>query len=308
MATVFHADDFGITEEQARRILALGDACGGMGAISSISIFANSPAFEASAEAARPFVSAGALRIGVHVNLVEGPAASPLHKRGRKGGLADARGMLALDFVSLLKTSLSTLPERRELYREVYDECRAQIALFCSAFPEERGRLRIDSHQHVHMIPLVYDAMMHAAASCGCTVAELRIPFEAALPHLGGAGGIGRLASANGVKDALLGLLSLRARRHVPQGCRVPAFCGVVLSGRMHEADVRLIGRMEDIAARRGRDLEVLLHPVSMRRADCLDPAKTAFADACCAPGRDAEAAFAAAWRIDASGRAKPRA
>ena len=48
MSVTFHADDYGITEQQAADILKLSQVCGGQGALSSVSIFANSPAFEAS--------------------------------------------------------------------------------------------------------------------------------------------------------------------------------------------------------------------------------------------------------------------
>ena len=49
MSVTFHADDYGITEQQAADILKLSQVCGGQGALSSVSIFANSPAFEAAA-------------------------------------------------------------------------------------------------------------------------------------------------------------------------------------------------------------------------------------------------------------------
>ena len=66
MGVAFHADDYGITEQQARDILALSSACGGDGALSSVSIFVNSPAFEIAADLARPHVESGALRLALH--------------------------------------------------------------------------------------------------------------------------------------------------------------------------------------------------------------------------------------------------
>ena len=302
MATVFHADDFGITEAQARSILALSDACGGSGAIQSVSIFTNSPAFEASCALARPYVESGALRIGPHINLVEGPSIGHSIKHGRHGGLVDQGGMLALDFVSLLRGALAGEHTQEALAGEVFAECRAQIARFCEAFPEERDHLRLDSHQHVHMIPFVFDAMMNAAAACGCTVTDLRVSAEPLGPHLAAAPG--RLASVNAVKNGLLGFLAPHVRHVAPKTCRIPVFCGVMLSGRMDEADAALIARMEDIAAKHGRDLEILTHPIAMQRQECLDPDKTAFAEACCADGRSREAAFDASWHIGPDGRA----
>ena len=52
---IVHADDFGITVSQARAVLDLSSACDGQGALNSVSIFANSPAFEESAALARRY-------------------------------------------------------------------------------------------------------------------------------------------------------------------------------------------------------------------------------------------------------------
>ena len=62
VALIIHADDFGITVEQSKAILELSDACGGHGALSSMSMFANSPAFSECAELVRPFVDAGKIK------------------------------------------------------------------------------------------------------------------------------------------------------------------------------------------------------------------------------------------------------
>ena len=193
---IVHADDFGITAWQARAILSLSDVCGGQGALNSVSIFANSPAFEEAARLARPFVLAGraaerkddnvasdhaaedelssgtaepdarpgraeasgGLSIGLHLNLVEGPCCAdpttiPL--------LVDERGMFRNDFVRLLMMSAG--PQRRDLAAQTEIECETQIERFLQLFPEMRDGMRIDSHQHVHAIPLVFDALLAAA-------------------------------------------------------------------------------------------------------------------------------------------------
>lgn len=284
MAIVYHADDYGITLAQARAILALSSACGGAGALQSVSAFSNSPVFEDAAALAAPHVASGALRAGVHVNLVEGPclsepAAVPL--------LVDERGMFKHDFVGLWRASRGP---RAEAFRtQVRHECAAQIARFVDAFPEERHRLRADSHQHPHAIPAVFDALLDAVRDCGCTLSQLRMPVEAVGPHARH-GGIGRLASANLAKDALLWWLSRANWHKVPAGCAAPAFCGVVLSGGMNRLDDATLQALAARAARAGRDLEVLFHPVSVPVKECLDPQNAPFAHACASPGRDAEA------------------
>ncbi len=296
MGVIYHADDYGITVEQARSILALSDACGGRGALQSASAFANSPAFEDAAALARPFVDAGALRIGVHLNLVEGPCVDdaadvPL--------LVDERGMFRHDFVGLLRLSHSAHGD--ELRRQARRELAAQIDRFLAAFPDERSRLCADSHQHPHAIPAVFDAVLDAVRDCGCELSQLRMPVEAIGPHMRH-GDVGRLLSLNLAKDALLRWLSRANWRKVPAGCATPAFCGVVLSGSMESLDEATLQALAAQAAREGRDLEVLFHPVSVPMKACLDPSNLPFARACASPGRDAEAR----WLRERSGKPTP--
>ena len=299
MATVFHADDFGIDLKQARDILALSDACGGCGALSSVSIFVNSNSFFETAESARPFVERGALAIRPHINLVEG---YPCAAAGTESPLVNERGAFGLDFVSLLRASMG--PRRDVLARAVRRECRAQIERFCDLFPEERGRLALDGHQHVHMIPLVFDALMQAAADCGCTVASMRIPRESLAPYLASPHEAKQALGVNDVKDAVITACSEHALKRLPSSCRVPLFCGVILSGGMDRIGSELVERLEERGRAQGRDVELLFHPVSMEPERCLDPENKAFTQACCSPRRDAEARCIAMWHNGPDGRA----
>ena len=101
MDFIFHADDFGITPEQSRRILeCCDDYPGGAGLLNSLSILAGSPRFEECADLldGRP----DGLRVGVHLNFVEGPCCAdpvdvPL--------LVDEKGMFKLGYGGLLAGS-----------------------------------------------------------------------------------------------------------------------------------------------------------------------------------------------------------
>ena len=76
MDIIVHADDFGLTLDQSKDILACSSACGGEGALNSTSAIVTSAAFAESAEFTKPFVDAGLIRMGLHLNLVEGRALS----------------------------------------------------------------------------------------------------------------------------------------------------------------------------------------------------------------------------------------
>ncbi len=282
-----HADDYGITGWQARDILALSSVCGGAGALSSVSIFANSPAFDEAVALARPHVEAGKLKMALHVNLVEGrPCASP----AEIPLLVNDRGTFCNDFVGLLKLSMGG--RKAELSHQLEIEIRAQIERFLGAFPQLKGCFRLDSHQHTHAVPAVFRAALAACSDAGCTLEHLRCPVEPLAPHRFAKS---KLDAVNLAKDALISALWRKNRPLMPAGCKSSLFCGVVLSGRMEQVNKRLLDAFAAEAARvHATGVEVLFHPVSVPIAECLDPENTAFANACAAPGRDAEAACVA--------------
>ncbi len=313
MAIVFHADDYGITTEQARSILALCDTRDGNGVLTSISAFANSPAFEESATLAAPYIERKSLKIGVHLNLVEG---FPCSEATNVPLLVRERGTFCNDFTTLLMLSKGS--QRVALRSQIERECRAQIERFLTAFPAQRGTLRIDSHQHTHAIPLVFDALLAAVRACGCTLEHVRTPVEPLSPHLATTTAVRRLSVVNLAKDMLISTLWRSNRGKLPANCNTSLFCGVLLSGRMELIDSNLIHEFETLAAKRGETceiaddgnkdacpaeknsptdaertspaVEVLFHPVSVPREQCLDPTNEPFARACTSSSRDAEA------------------
>lgn len=289
MATVFHADDFGITPTQAHALLSLSTACGGHGALSSISLLSNSPAFAAASTAAAPFADSGVLQIALHLNLVEGrPCSNP----GDIPLLVDERGMFCRDFGGIMAASLPHGAHRQALREQVERECRAQIRAYLQAFPSQQGSLRVDGHQHVHVIPLVFDALLNAIDAEGCHLERFRLPAEPLSPHRLNA----QVSPVNVVKDAILGSLCRGCRDGLPPDCESPLFCGVLLSGRMDRFDRGLLRRFETLARKRSHNLEVLFHPVSVPREECLDPENDPFAAACASPSRDAEAHLVSHW------------
>lgn len=291
MNVTIHADDYGITEDQARAILALSDTCGGSGALSSVSVFANSPAFAAASELARPYVLSGKLKMALHLNLVEGaPCASasdiPL--------LVNERGTFCNDFVGLLR--LSAGGRREDLARQLKIEISAQIQRFLSEFPQLKDRFRLDSHQHTHAVPAVFRAALAACEQCAVTLEHLRCPVEPVAAHRRAKS---KLDPVNLAKDELISALWKRNRPLMPAGCATSLFCGVLLSGRMHVVNEALIDAFVVEAARRhASGVEVLFHPVSVPVAECLDPLNEPFAQACAGLGRDAEASCVASLRL----------
>ena len=298
----FHADDFGITVEQARDILSLSTLCGGNGALNSLSIFVNSPSFPESSKLLLPFLCEEDLRICLHLNLVEGPCVSnpsliPL--------LVDERGMFRHDFLGLLKLGVSS--HRTEVLTQITLECRNQIKKFVHTFPILRQKLCLDSHQHTHAVPLVYKALGRALVAEGCKVRTLRAPLDPlkvyrnieTLPapkrrNCGSDTGKVSIPPINRSKVFLIDMLWQRCDVNVIPWASAkpeesPLFCGVALSGEMHRFNASLLQAFEAEAARQHRSLEILFHPVSVPLEECLDPQNTPFAQACASPNRDKE-------------------
>ncbi len=285
---IIHADDFGITLEQSKDILACSAACGGEGALSSTSAMVTSPAFVESATFAKPFVDAGCIKMGLHLNLVEGQALSSAHDAPL---LVAPDGRFRLGFAKMLALSLSG--ECEALTCQVRHEARAQIRRFLEAFPELVGRLRVDSHQHFHMIPAVFDGLLAAVADEGCTLEYLRVPAEPLGPYLKVPTIRRVVPPVNVVKNVLLNQLWKQVAAKYPADLPAPAtFYGLALSGRMqHAADEAFLAGVSEAAQRDGREVELLFHPGGMPSvADCPDPDLKGFCAFYLSPDRAAEA------------------
>lgn len=303
--TFIHADDFGITPGQAKDILSLSSSCGGDGALNSVSIFANSPAFGEAASLAQPYANRGVLRVCLHLNLVEGPSVADPE---RIPLLVNERGMFDNDFVGLLKLGITN---KCEAFNQLVIECRSQIQRFLSAFPDQQLSFQLDSHQHVHAVPIVYKALAQALAEENCLVRRLREPIDPlSLYRTYGEGNARQSGSVSMsqahnaptripmVNRAKIFLISALWRKcpvdEIPwapnRPASAPLFSGVALSGHMDEFNKPLLASFQHEATRQTRDVEILFHPISVPIEECLDPLNKPFAEACASASRNREA------------------
>lgn len=280
-----HADDFGICKQQAEAILELNSSWNSKGTLNSISIFANSPYFIDSCKLIQPFVQRNEIALSLHINLVEGP--SSCADANTIPILVDKRGMFKNNFATLLLLSLS--PYRKQLYRAIVKECSAQINRYLKVFPEQRTKLSLDTHQHVHAIPLVLDALLASVSACQANLVRMRIPTEN-LSVYKNAGILSEVSWQNRLKIRVINFLCRKAPEKIPFSCSIPLFCGVGLSGKMYKINQLLIDELNHKATQAGKELELLFHPVSVPIHQCLDPHNKPFARACASVDRDKEA------------------
>lgn len=148
-----NADDFGIDENRTCAILEAFR----MGAISQTTAMVNMPYFS---EAVGMIRSAGFLnRMGLHLNLTEGPAMTSAMRKCRF--FCDGDGCFTGDFHRTIKYRLG-LPCR--IKPIVYGEIEAQIKKFVSCCS---GFLHLDSHHHVHTDYSIANILLPIAVANG---------------------------------------------------------------------------------------------------------------------------------------------
>lgn len=270
---IFHADDFGANAEISRHILD----CYREGALTSMSVLPNSPYLDACMELFAPYREQ--IRVSVHFNLAEGPCLSAPREIP---WLVDGRGMFAVSFFKVLM--LSFTGKRKELKRQIKTEMRAQLERMLPYI----DALRLDSHQHYHMIPVVLESILETVSELPRTQAGkswlasspshraeiefIRISAEPLLPFLKYPVFYRTYRPINFVKNIVLNILNgMDGRLLAAYRDRSAVFFGILLSGRMDLGRVtKLLPSFERIAKRRGLPLEILCHPGGVEKPDGL--------------------------------------
>jgi len=242
----FCADDYGLNEAVSARILE----CVRAGALNKVSVFVNFGKVDV-----KPLLERG-VRLSLHLNLVEGrcmanAAEIPL--------IAMENGRFRHTFGGLF---LMNLLRRKRLEEQLVCEIRAQVRAWNAALPQG-AEFCIDSHQHTHMIPAVWHALVRVLREEGISPDYVRIPAEPILPYLKAPTGF---PPVNLLKQWLLkGLWAMRRKREVFPTAR---FFGILFSGKMEEARVRRVLPMFEAL---GGDVEVLFHPGYLEDGDAPD-------------------------------------
>lgn len=277
---LFNADDYGINIPQSERILD----CSRHGCLNGVSIFVNLP----EAEACVKMLSGTGIRCRLHLNLVEGPSVSdpsevPL--------LVNSEGKFCLSFMSFFGRSLT---KRKEMKRQVKAEVKKQVDCFLELMGEDYP-LRVDSHRHYHMFPVVWDALFESCTEDGRSIEELRIPAEPFLPVIRELAHLGVFPAAGFAKNMIMHVLAVRNRYFGSQPDsfdfkkNIPVFLGITFSTKMFPETVsRLLPAFRKIAERKGRDLELMFHPGGLKEGDLIPDEQ--FRDFYLSPDRDEEA------------------
>lgn len=158
---IINADDFGLTPGVNRAIVEAHR----QGVVTSTTLMASAPAF---AEAAKLAAENPWLGAGCHVVLLDGSPLLPAEKiRTLAGGGPDGSRL----YDSLASFAVRAVAGRLES-AEIEAEAVAQIRKLQAA---GLAVTHLDTHKHAHVFPVVWQALLRAARTCG--IRALRNPF-----------------------------------------------------------------------------------------------------------------------------------
>ena len=265
-----HADDYALTVNTSKDMLS----CMEKGYLDSISIVPNMSCFPACMEMLYeavprlPFLP----KMSVHLDFVEGHC---LSGSGQSPMLATPEGnLMGLSWGGVFL--LSYLPwRRRQAKVQLKREIKAQIEKVQEAvrhamdLAKEHGivckqkGLRIDSHQHAHMIPVVWEALAEVIAEEHYEVEYIRNSKEMMAQFVREVPLWKTYRPVNFVKNRLLFFYSHKADRYAKShGMEQMYLWGLIMSGHMdYDRIVRLYPKIAAKAKRDGRVLEILFHP-----------------------------------------------
>lgn len=251
-----HADDFGYSISTSRNILD----CIEKGKLTSISIMGNMKAFEDSMAmmydriACFPFLPL----MSIHINIPEGTF------------LNDC---FPMSWGKLFFLSYS--PYKKRIKGLLKEEIRNQIRVVqraienCIRIAKDNNiecfqkSVRIDSHIHTHLLPIVWEALIEVIQEDDLDVEYIRNPKEPLAPFIKNISLWPTYSLINLVKNRILMFYSGKVDRYCAKhGIRKMYMWGLMMSGKMdYDRITVLFDDMLNTSRKNDRKLELLFHP-----------------------------------------------
>lgn len=252
-----HADDFGLTMSTSKSILEGINA----GKLDSISIVPNMNSYDNALELWKKELKEDiSPKISVHLNFMEGHCCAAKEKVAL---LVDERGYFKISWIDLVKYNYN-ISKYNAVKEQLKTEIKEQIYKVVKDYELLKGKkLRVDSHQHTHMIPIVMKALLEVLEEENIPVEYIRISKEAVIPYLKQVRFYPTYRMINLVKVAILNFFSLDDEKLL-KARKIPSMIlsGVFLSGHMDiERVTALLPDLKEKARKKKVTLEVLFHP-----------------------------------------------
>ncbi len=237
------ADDYGLDDISSMHI----QECIQKGALNKISVFPNFMPVDFDKIPNRENI-----RIALHLNLVEGRC---LEDASEIPLIADKNGIFKHTFLGLLAFSIF---HKKEFEKEIYKEIKAQVLYWKNSIYKDTP-FCVDSHQHTHMIPAVFKALVKVLEDEKIQLEYIRIPKEPVWAYIRTPSLYFTYSPVNIIKQWLLNFLCVINRKH-----KMPTsyFLGILFSGKMDEKRVsKVLPKYIKMAEKHQSDIEVLFHP-----------------------------------------------
>ena len=245
----FCADDYGISSFSNTRI----EECLKKGVLNKISVLPNGDVSYFNERLLGENV-----KLSLHLNLIEG---YPLSKKEDVSLLVSDKGFFKHSFIGLF--FLSLFGNRRLLEKQLYNEIKAQIDFWKNKMGEHTPIL-IDSHQHTHMIPLIFRTLMRIIKEENISVEYIRIPAEPILPFIKSTSLYLTFSPVGLVKQWLLKFLNFVNQKELKKAnIKSAAFMGILFSGRLTEDK---INKLLPYYKKQNENIEIAFHPGYLER------------------------------------------
>lgn len=259
------ADDYGLSTVNCINI----EKCLKSGALNKISVLPNGKI-----ENLKNRFPNDDVILSLHINLVEGKSfANPKNLNL----IVSDNGYFKNSFCGLLLLSVSR--KRKEFEKQVYTEIREQVKYWRENCTTKKA-IVLDSHQHVHMIPLIFKTLMRVIKDEKIDVEYLRYPAEPIMPYLFTPSLYLTYNPVNLIKQWLLKIFGMVNKKIlIESGVNTAYFMGVLFSGHMDWKRVsKVVVHYFKIAEKNNKDIELLFHPGYIENEeDLLDISKKSF-------------------------------
>lgn len=256
-----HADDYALSKTSDNDILKLCSE----GFLSSISIIPNLDCFENSAKQFLTFWRSfkKEILVSVHLNFLEGKCCA---QKTLLPNLIDSEGFFTVSWGKLFIWNYIPFI-RKKIKKQLRIEITAQIEKCIRANVVAKNAIRIDSHQHTHMIPIVFEALKESVLELeknGCKIEYIRNTQDP-ITLYGGKD----IFSINTVKCMILNFYSRKVRKYLAlKNLKINYLCGLYFSGNMDSRIKKVLPKFIKKAEKHGRNVELFFHPGTMLKSE----------------------------------------
>lgn len=249
----FCADDYGISKISNTRI----EECFKDGVLNKISVLPNGDISNLNEQLLDENV-----KLSLHLNLIEG---YPLSKKEDVSLIVSDKGVFKYSFIGLF--FLSIFGNRSLLEKQLYNEIKMQID-FWKKKMGEKTPIFIDSHQHTHMIPLIFRTLMRVIKEENVEVEYIRIPAEPILPYIKSPSLYFKFRPIGLIKQWLLKFLKFANRKELKKAnIKSALFMGILFSGQLTEDK---INKLLPYYKKQNENIEIAFHPGYLESGESL--------------------------------------